>query len=426
MLVIFFITLFCGAPIILALSGSAMIAINTFSPIGEYSIASKIFTALNSFTLVAMPCFLLAGNIMQNGGISDRLVAFCEAFLGRRRGAMGMVAIFACMLFGAISGSGVAAIAAMGMVMLPILKEKGFDDGYSASLVATAGGLGVIIPPSLPMISFCLMAECSVGAMFMCGIGPGILTGVGFMIVNWIVSLVKGYGRSRDRALSFKEFIHVMKRSIPAVLMPVIILGGIYGGFFTSSEAACVAVVYGVVVSMFIFKTVKWKDLRDMLFEATRMSGSMLLIYACCQAFVYVLTIEQVPTKLATFVSTTFGSQYGFIWAFIAVLLIIGCFMEVKVAVMILTPLLVPICKVYGYSVMQLGILMICTLNIGGITPPYGLSMFITSGISGTPVSKMIPWLILFTIISILLMVPLVYFPEITLFIPKAMGMSVM
>jgi len=423
--IVFFLTMMLSAPIVISIIGSSIISLELFSNITDQFIASQVFSSLSSFTLIALPFFMLAGNLMLKGGISERLVMFCEAFLGRRTGAMGMVAVVACMIFAAISGSGPAAVAAMGMVMLPIMKEHKYDMGYAASLVATAGGLGIIIPPSLPMIAYCLMADISVGAMFMSGIVPGIMIGVACMVLNYFVAKKKGFGKSRENKLTFKQYVKVLKESILALLMPIIILGGIYGGFFTATEASCVAVVYGLIVGVFVYKKITWKLFKEMLFDSAKSSGGMMMIFAVCGAFNWALTIEQIPTKLTNFITGTFTTSTSFMWALIVLLLILGCFMAVNAAIIILTPLLVPIAHAYGFSLIQLGIIMIVCLNIGGITPPFGVQMFITSGISETPVEKMFKWILLFVILNIIILVPLVAFPEISLWLPRIMGFTI-
>jgi len=425
LLVVFFVTMLASVPIVISIIGSSIISLELFGNITKHFIASQIFGAMGSFTLIALPFFMLAGNLMLKGGISERLVTFCEALLGRRTGAMGLVAITACMIFAAISGSGPAAVAAMGMIMLPIMKEHKYDMGYAASLVATAGGLGIIIPPSLPMISYCLMADISVGAMFMSGIIPGIMIGVACMILNYFVAKKKGFGKARERKLTFKEFMKAIKESILALLMPIIILGGIYGGIFTATEASCVAVVYGLIVGVFVYKKITWKVFKEMLFDSAKSSGGMMMIFAVCNAFNWVLTIQQIPTKLTNFITSTFTTATSFLWALIILLLILGCFMAVNAAIIILTPLLVPIAHAYGFSLIQLGIIMIVCLNVGGITPPFGVQMFITSSISETPVEKMFKWIFLFVVLNVIILIPLVAFPEISLWLPRIMGFTI-
>ena len=333
---------------------------------------------------------------MQHGGVSKRLINFCKMLVGGIHGSLGMVSVLACMLFAAISGSGPATVASIGCITLPMMvNDENYDAGYAGALVATAGGLGVVIPPSIPMISYAVLAEENIGSLFIAGIIPGILIGIILMIVNYIVCRSKKMGIVVKRKLTFKIFWDTLKDSILALLMPVIILGGIYGGIFTPTEASCVAVVYGLIVGVFVYKEIKWTTYKKIVLDAAIMSGSALFIMAMCDMFVWVLNINRIPNLLAEFITTTFTTPFAFVVALSVILLILGCFMSVNAAILVLTPIIVPVIKLMGYSPIQLGVVMIICLSIGMVTPPFGVNMFISANITKAAVDRQFKWIFL-------------------------------
>ncbi len=422
MLIAFFASMFLSVPIAIAISFSSIMALELFGNITPQFMATHIYSSANNFTLVALPFFMMAGALMQHGGVSKRLISFCKVFVGGMHGSLGMVTVLACMLFAAISGSGPATVVSIGCIVLPLMADEGYDPAYSGSLIATAGGLGMVIPPSLPMITYAVLAEVSVGALFAAGIVPGILLGVGLMIVNYFVCKKKKMGVIVKRKITFKIFWDALKESILALLMPVIILGGIYGGLFTPTEAACVAVVYGLIVGIFVYKEIKMDTLKKILVDASVMAATALLIMCMVDGFNWVLTVTHVPQILSNFIVSNFPTKFAFVAALSVVMLILGCLMSANAAIIILTPICAPIAVAMGVDPIQLGVIMIVLLNIGCVTPPYGVHMFIASGITGTPVNKMFKWIWLLVGSGIVITAILILVPELSIWLPKALG----
>ena len=416
LLISFFGSMFFSVPIALSISFSSILTLELFSTITPQFVASSIFSSSNNFSLIALPFFMIAGALMQHGGVSKRLIAFCKMLVGGIHGSLGMVSVLACMLFAAISGSGPATVASIGCITLPMMiSDENYDGGYAGALVATAGGLGVVIPPSIPMISYAVLAEENIGDLFIAGIIPGILIGIILMLVNYIVCRRKNMGIVVKRRLTFKIFWDTLKDSFLALLMPVVIFGGICGGLFTPTEASCVAVVYGLIVGIFVYKEIKWTTYKKIVIDAAIMSGSALIIMSMCGMFTWVLNINHVPNLLAEFITTTFTTPFTFVVALSIILLILGCFMSVNAAIVVLTPIIVPIIKLMGYSPIQLGVVMIICLSIGMVTPPFGVNMFISANITKIAVDRQFKWIFLLVAACLVGLLAIIAVPWFTL-----------
>ena len=407
-----------GMPIAFALGASSALAlILKGQPI--ILIAQRMFTGIDSFPYMALPFFILAGNLMSNGGISKRLIYFCTTMIGRIRGGLAYVAILSSMFFAAISGSSAATAAAVGAIMIPGMLEKGYDRDFSAATVASAAAVGIIIPPSVPMVLYCVAAGASVGNMFIGGIIPGFMYGGILIIIAYF--LVRKQPSVESRKYTWKEKMIGFRDSIIALLMPVIILGGIYSGVFTPTEAAAVAVVYGLIVGLFIYKEIKIGDLGRIFLESTLTAATILIIISTASLFGLIITREQVPQLLANVFAVISPNKYVFLVLVNILFLIVGMFMESSAAIIILTPLLAPIATSFGIDLLQFGIIMVVNLAIGMVTPPVGLNLFVIGDIAQTSIGNMMKHLMPYIIGLILILLLISFIPQTCLYLPSLM-----
>ena len=420
----FVILIVVSVPIGIALASASLLTIFLFDPVSGESFIQFTMSGLNSFPLIAVPLFTFAGDLMGRGGISKRLLKVVSIFFGRFTGGFGMVSIVACMFFAAISGTGSATVAAIGGLMIPNMVAKGYNKEYSSALVASAGTIGVIIPPSVVMVVYAVSAEASVTAMFMSGIIPGILIGLALCLYNYFQSKSKKYvGDSKIYTL--KEKISILIEAFPALMIPVIILGGIYGGFFTPTESAAVGVVYGFIVAKFVYKEIRFRDIPKISFNSLLICSTVLIIIGISTGFGRILTITQAPVMIAEMILDVTSNKILILLLINVLLLIVGTFMETNASIIILTPILLPVVRVLGVSTIHFGLIMIANLSIGFITPPLGANLFMACQITNVKfddISKaIIPWIVVLIIVLMLI----TYVPEISLFLPKLMGINV-
>ncbi|MCM3711899.1 TRAP transporter large permease [Sporosarcina luteola] len=380
-------------------------------------VIQRLFTTMDSFTLLAVPFFILAGSLMEKGGMSKRLVSLAYSIVGARTGGLGMVAVLACMFFASISGSGVATVAAVGAIMIPSMVAKGYDKGFAASTIAASGELGVILPPSIPLILYGVAAGVSIKDLFFAGIFPGIMIGISFMILVFFVSKVKNY--SGERAYSWKDKIVSLKDSILAIIMPVIILGGIYSGFFTPTESAAIACVYALIVGLFIYKELKWKDLPKIFYSSALTSSVILVIIANAGLFGWVLTSEGVPQTVANWFGGVSNNPIVFLLMINLLLFVVGMFFDSGAAILILAPILVPVAISYGIDPVHFGIVMIVNLAMGMITPPFGVNLFMVSQVANIRMERLLKYTTLFVLVMIGNIIVLSYIPSISMWLPE-------
>ena len=347
-------------------------------------LAQGLVTALDSFPLLAIPFFILSGNIMGKGGISNRLLDCADIFFGRMYGGTGIVTVVACMFFAAISGSGPATVAAIGGITIPAMVAQGYEKKFAGALAAAAGSIGVIIPPSIPMVMYCVSTGASVTSLFMAGIIPGLLIGIGLIIYCNVVSKKHGWravakeGAAGEKKSGAKIFWDAKW----ALICPVIILGGIYGGIFTPTEAAAVSVLYGLIVSIFIYKEMTIKDLAEIISGSALQTGTIMIIIGTATTFGRILTLEQIPNQFATFLTTTLSSKFAILMAINILLLFVGCFMDTTAAIIILAPILLPVVTAIGVDIIHFGIIMVVNLSIGFVTPPLGVNLFVACNVA--------------------------------------------
>ncbi len=372
----FFLMLIIGVPIGISLGMASLIAI-TFIPFLNYDLyALGLVSGIDSFTLIAVVLFTLAGSLMAQGGISQRLVRVADCAFGRSPGDLGTVTIMACLFFAAISGTGSATVAAIGLAMIPALVQKGYERAYAGAMVASAGGLGVMIPPSVVMIVYAVAAGVSVTALFLAGVIPGIVIALCLIIYNIIQRRKMDKGPDVPREMSVWQAINQAKA---ALLMPIVVLGGIYSGIVTPTESSAVAVVYAIIVSIFVYKDLRFNAIPAMMLESALLVSTVLVIVGASVAFGRIIALEKIPTELADFVLSLTSSKHLVLIAAIILLLIVGTFLETLAAIVILTPVLLPIMITLGVDPVHFGIVMIVALAIGFVTPPLGANLFMAA-----------------------------------------------
>ncbi len=433
----FLLLLVIAAPITVAL-GVAALASVLFLDENPIKFVQVAFTSVGSFPLMALPSFILAGALMEAAGISKRLVDLAESFAGPITGGISAATVLACMFFGAISGSGPATTAAVGMLMIPAMIKRGYNKDYASAITASSGGLGVVIPPSIPMVIFGISAigivatpeavekygvfqSVSIPKLFIAGFFPGLVISISLLIANYILCKRKGY-KGTGKSWSFREMGRAFKNGIWSILAPLVILGGIYTGFFTPTESAIVAIFYTLFVGFFIHKELKISALINSLETTTWLTGRVLLILFTATIFGRILVENQIPAIVAESMLSLTQNVY-LIWAMlIGFLIFVGMFMETLAMLLILTPVLLPIAFSLGIDPLHFGIVMVCCAEIGFQTPPLGENLFIASGISGSTIERISVQAIPFAFVSILAIFIIAYVPEISLFLPRLLG----
>lgn len=374
-----------GVPIAFAVGIAATIVL-IVGDVPLILIVQRMFAATDSFPLVAVPFFILAGDLLARGAISKKLVEFAESLMGRMRGALSMVSVVAGMFFAAISGSGAATTAAVGATMIPELKERKYHEDSAAALIASAGCIGVVIPPSVPMVLYAVIADQSVTRLFQNGFIPGFMMG-GVLIA---IALKQAYDRNYPKGAPF-SFRNVAATFVPAIwgiLMPLIILGGIFSGQFTPSEAAAVAVIYAATASFFIYRDLSIKELCNILLGSARTSAIIMIIIACSGIFGWVLANWKIPETVAQTVLSVSDSRYVILLLMAAIILIAGIFMETSSAVILLTPVFLPLVRMIGVDLVHFGILFTVGIAIGMVTPPVAINLFVASSVTGMPIER--------------------------------------
>lgn len=415
-LLIFALTL--SVPIGIALGLATATTLYLTSDIPLIMIAQNAFAALDSFPLMAIPFFMLAGSLMSYGGISKRLLVLADSMVGFITGGLAMVTTLACMFFGAISGSGPATVSAIGSFMIPSMKEKNYDPGFASAITAAAGSIGVIIPPSIPFVIYGVVSGASVGEMFMAGIIPGIIIGIGLMVTSYYISRKKGYVGDGSRPQP-KKFWAAFKDAIWALLVPGIIMGGIYGGIFTPTEAAVVAVVYALIVGKFIYKELNFKNAYTAFKEAVLINGATTFMIGLSMSFASYLTMEQIPVKIAQSLLAISSSKIIILLLINVFLLIVGCFIDNISSMIILTPIFLPVVINLGVDPVHFGLFMTVALATGFVTPPYGANLFVASAISGVRIERISTNVIPFIITLIICLLLFTYVPDLSMFLPN-------
>lgn len=412
-----FLLMFLGVPIAISLGLSSFLAIYFFTTDPLPDLAGKVFSGLNHFTLMAIPFFVLAGNIFTRGGVAKRLINLTNVFVGHIPGGLSIAAIASCALFAAISGSSPATVVAIGSIMIPAMVKHGYSKNYAVGSVSTAGSLGILIPPSIPMIVYAVTVEQSVGKIFLAGVVPGMLLVVLLSTVSYIIARKNNYAKAEKATLP--ERMKALKESIWSLSLPVVVIGGIYSGIFTPTESAGVAVVLGLVVGLLIHKDLKIKDLPGILFDSTKTTAMLFFIITMAMTFAHIITLERIPHSIADLITSWNVGPIMFLLIVNILLFIAGQFMEPTAIITILAPILFPVAMALGIDPIHFGIIMVVNMEIGMITPPVGLNLYVASGITKMPLIDVtkaaLPWIIAVVIGLIIV----TYVPAVSLWLPN-------
>jgi C4-dicarboxylate transporter DctM subunit len=373
----------------------------------------EMFSAINKFPLAAIPFFILAGNLMETGGISARLVEFAKSVVGGIQGGLAATCVFTCMIFAAVSGSSVATTFAIGSILIPALIRHGYPTNYAAALQATSAELGVVIPPSIPMIIYGVSAEVSIGELFIAGFGPGVLIGGALMTFVIVYARIHGYGQ-RDREGRLPLLVATRKAGF-ALFMPVVVLGGIYGGVFTPTEASVVAVFYAFIIGVFVHRELRWVDLIPIIKKSAVSSSVILFIIANAGLFSYLITRAGVPDQIGQFLRDTLESPALFLLGVNAALFVIGMFIETSASIIVLAPMLAPVAAGFGVDPVHFGLIMVVNLALGMITPPFGVNLFAACSVARISVDQIIPRLLPFVLVVLACLMIITYVPDLSL-----------
>jgi len=424
LVVSFVILILLNVPVAFCMGISTVLAILAIGGLPTFvAVAHNIATGIDSFALLAIPFFILSGLLMGHGGIARRLIDFANVLVGRFRGGLAFVNVLTCMLFGSISGSATAAVSAIGGFMIPLMNKMGYHRDFNASVTITAATTGLLIPPSNVMIVYSLATGgfVSITAMFMAGYLPGILVGVGLMVVSGYISIMHNYGRGETFA--FKEGLIRFFRAIPPLLLVIIVIGGILMGWFTPTEASAVAVLYALLLAVVVYREVKVRDLPKILLQCGVTTSVVFLLIGTSMAMSWVLASERVPQDISASLMSLTSNKIIILLIINALLLVVGCFMDMTPAILIFTPIFLPIVEKLGIHPLHFGIILIMNLNLGLCTPPVGTALFLGCGIAETTVTKVIRHILPFFVSMVVTLLICTFVPEISMWLPEKLGL---
>ena len=417
--ILLFALMLIGVPVAVSLGATTLITSFLFTDMDLMGISSKIFDGLNKYTLMAIPMFILAGSLLSRGSSATRIINFAKSLVGHLPGGLPIAAILASIIFAAVSGSSPATVAAIGSVMYGAIKQAGYNEQFAIGTIATSGTLGILIPPSIVFIVFGVTADQSIGKLFMAGVVPGLMIGAMMMIATYVLAKRSGFKASQPA--TFKERFIAFKDAFWALLIIVIVIGGIYGGIFTPTEAGAFSVMYAFFVSFFIYKDTKYRDLYRIILDSAQTSSMIFFIIANAMLFAHFLTDEQIPHHITQMILEANVGPLVFLLIVNILLLLMGQFMEPSSVVMITVPLLLPIGMALGIDPIHLGVIMVVNMEIGMITPPVGLNLFVASGITGLSLKDVIVASLPMTAILLVGLIMVTYIPAISLWLPRLM-----
>ena len=415
--IMLFVFMAIGMPVAVALGLSSIVTIMIFAQDSLASLTLKLFETSELYTLLAIPFFILGGNFMTTGGVARRMIRFANACIGHFRGGLAMASVLACMLFAAVSGSSPATVVAVGAIVIAGMVKAGYPQNFAAGVICNAGTLGILIPPSIVMVVYGAATETSVGKLFMAGVIPGLM--LGLMLMGAIYIRARMLDLPRQPRASFGEILRAGRDSLWGLLLIVIILGGIYGGIFTPTEAAAVAAIYAFLIAVFVYRDIGMKQVPKVLLDSGKVTIMLMFIVANALLFAHVLTTERIPQTIAETIISWGMPAWQFLVVVNILLLIAGMFMEPTGIILIMAPILFPIATRLGIDPVHLGIIMVVNLEIGMVTPPIGLNLFVTAGITKMSILGVaraaLPW----TLVLLLFLIIITYVPAITMFLPN-------
>ena len=411
-----------GSPIAVGLGLGTTLSIIADGKFPLVLVPQRMFTGLDSWPIMAIPLFMLAGNLMDEGGLSKRIVEFADAWVGWIKGSLAMVCVLSSMVFAGISGSSTADTAAVGAILMPSMREKGYDMRFASVLQAGAGAIGPIIPPSILMVLIGYSTNTSVGQLFISGFIPGLLVGLCLMVYSYIHASRRGGGYAETTPFNLKTALKKTWSAAPGIGLPFIIIFGIVGGVFTATEGAGIAVLYGLIVALFVYKEITVKDLPRLILNAVESASMIIIITSAAYIFSWFITAKQVPALLVAFMNAHIHSKFLFLIFLNVTLFIIGMFMESFTAIIVLMPILFPVAVSYGISPLHFGTIVCVNLAIGYVTPPYGATLFVSCGITGKSIRECVPFCI--PVIGFMLVALLIvtYCPDLYLWLPELMA----
>lgn len=408
--------LLMGVPVAISLGTTSLLALVFHTSIPTIIITQRLLGGVNSFLILAIPFFIWAGNVMTEGGVSEKLVNLAHRFVGRLTGGLAMVSTLAAMFFGAISGSSAATTAAVGSIMVPQMSQKGYSKDFAAATVAASGLLGLLIPPSGTAILYAVIADVSILELFLGVIGPGILIGFSFMLLEYILCKRNGLQNLEE---SYNPNTSGLRGSFWALMSPVIVIGGIYSGLFTPTEASAVSVLYAIVIGFVVYRSLSWKRFYEATLQTANSSAVVLFMIATASVFAWVMATQQIPQDVAKLITGISNNPKVVLLLINVFLLIVGCFLDNVAAILLVTPVLLPVIKLVGIDPVFFGIIMVVNLAIGQVTPPVGMNLFVASNISGVPLARLSRRAVPFVVVAIADLMLISYVPAIATFIPN-------